>query len=879
MRVPIITQIVRAVLALVFWAPLPVMARFYSPQPDLTLEGSIAVLKADFNASHCYEETYNLGVTGLRGRIYIVLDNAGQQELVAAPSRQILVTVAEAPGNAVLEVDNLLLIAVVAKSGTMPTFANNYREAFGLAIDEAGKTGAGTFRVRRWRAGFVTDINILMAIMGDYTSKAAYNCSKFTLIFGNTRNKFASQLLAGPNFLTSSHGGAIKGLALLASVSLGDPNHAAVQNRLQTYACELTLANLILIGCDTLNWSYIGVFLCEYYLRAVADGVPDANVSSRINKHIVAQAREQVKYGTFSHGGAEQQADVSSHGSISWYSPPINAACVPANIAIVMGKKVLQSSGGKVDQGINPAIQRESKFFGYCVNKGQVPYGEHEQYAVAQASNSKNPMCAVLFGLQADRHDGTEYFARMSVGGCTGREYGHTGQGFSYLWGGIGANMGGQMAIARYMASFRWYTDLARRTGGSFTYEGQEQCSGGATIDNTYLEVIGYDDVSPTASTSSPTRSLSSAFASPASMINRDFINPHKYTITAAALSTQVFAANANYAGVDSIAFKANDGAMDSAVSTMNLIVTPLSFTWGMTTAGNWSDNTKWMSVMTPASSGLGGTAKLNLNFSGISQTTSLSIGGVSQAIGTYGSTSSLVVNKNDAWFSGTGMVAVGFASITNVTNSLNPAPFGTTMTLNSNVTGNVSFYAGITLLGLNALNGPFKASSTVNKLPVGNSTITVAYTGNTNTPANSFPAMNQGITGMPLGNWASDSAQGLTLGVNSSAMDDPSKDGVSNVIESVLETALMTASQALFPVITKFAGQLIFEYYLSSAAQSSISQKVEYGNNLTGGIALNLPVLSEAIVKIISGNPSDRARVAIPSQISQTFFRFKVTK
>ena len=471
----------------------------YSPQPDLTLAGAIAALKADPNASRPYTETYNLGATGLRGWIYIDSNNAGQQGLITAPSRQILVTVASPPGSAVLAVDDLILGAMAANSGTVPAFTSDCRKAFGVAIGEAEKTGAGTLRVRRWRAGITTDVNIPMTIMGNYTATAPYSCPKSALILANARTKFVSQLLADPNFLTNSYGGAIKGLALLASVAPGDANYAAVQTRLQTYAHALAPANLTLTGCDTWHWGYINIFLSEYYLRSVADGVPDASVLSGINKYTVALAKGQSKYGTFGHGGAEQHADGSLHGSISWYGP-VNAAGIPANIAIVMGKKVLLATGGAVDPEIDPAIERASNFFAYYVNKGPIPYGEHEPFADAHASNGKDPMAAVLFGLQASRPVETEYFARMSVAGCTGREYGHTGQGFSYLWGAIGANMGGPTATAKYMENFRWHTDLVRRTDGSFTYEGQEQYGGGATSDGNYLGATGYNDVSPTAS-------------------------------------------------------------------------------------------------------------------------------------------------------------------------------------------------------------------------------------------------------------------------------------------------------------------------------------------------------------------------------------------
>jgi regulation of enolase protein 1 (concanavalin A-like superfamily) len=50
----------------------------------------------------------------------------------------------------------------------------------------------------------------------------------------------------------------------------------------------------------------------------------------------------------------------------------------------------------------------------------------------------------------------------------------------------------------------------------------------------------------------------------------------------------------------------------------------------------------------------------LNLGFTGTRQVSTLTLGGISQPIGTYGSTASLATYKNDTYFSGTGVLNVG---------------------------------------------------------------------------------------------------------------------------------------------------------------------------------------------------------------------------
>ena len=476
-----------AALSLSMFLALPSRLQAYSPNPDLTGSGAITTLKTDANASPVYGESYNLGPTGLRGWIYIDRNNMGNDGLQTAQSRQILVSMvgASTPADGVLAVDDVILGAK-GGTGTVTAFTSDCRKAFGWAIGDAETAAnAGVLSLLRWRGGATSTVTITLPVMGSYTTTAPYGCPKSSLILANARNYMVNQLLAGQLTLSNNLGGAVTGLALLGGVAPGDPNYAAVQTRLQTFAHGL-VPQSALSGCATWDWGYIDTFLSEYYLRSVADGAPDASVLPGINAYTVGLARMQSMYGTFGHGGAEQHADGSLHGSISWYGP-VNSAGLGANIGIVIGKKALQTGGQTIDPEIDPAITRAANFFGWYVNKGSIPYGEHEPYSNGHASNGKDAMCAVLFGLQDNRPTETEFFTRITTAGCTGREYGHTGQGFSYLWGAMGSNMGGQAAVAAYLNNVRWHLDLERRSDGSFVYDGGEQYGAGTTADGTYL--------------------------------------------------------------------------------------------------------------------------------------------------------------------------------------------------------------------------------------------------------------------------------------------------------------------------------------------------------------------------------------------------------
>ena len=457
--------------------------------PDLTAAGVIATIDRT--------STYNLGPTGLRGWIYVGGGN-GPDGTMTTESRQILVTVASTPGSGVLAVDDVILGAMAASGGTVPLFSSDSRKAFGTAIGDAESTGAGTLRVKRWRAGTTTDVNLPMAIMGNYADTAPYLCPKSALVLANARNQFVGQLSANPNFLSSDWAGGINGLALLASVVPGyvSPNgitYNDVQTRLQTFAHALVSAGPPQDSLKIWDWGYLGLFLAEYYLST-----GDASVLPGISQYGMALAQSQSMYGTFGHNPAQPRPDGTGRLSVIGYGP-VNQAGLPANLAMVMGKKALLAGGLPINPRIDSAIQHGSDFFAWYVNKGSIPYGEHIPGAQNHSSNGKDALCAVFFGVQANRLTETEYFTRMTTAGFTGREYGHTGQGFSYLWGALGANMGGSLAVAEYLKKVRWHLDLERRTDGSFVYDGQEQYGAGTTADGTYLGTSSYQGMNSTA--------------------------------------------------------------------------------------------------------------------------------------------------------------------------------------------------------------------------------------------------------------------------------------------------------------------------------------------------------------------------------------------
>jgi hypothetical protein len=421
--------------------------------------------------------TYNLGATGLRGWIYTKPANffESQQGRTTTASRQILVTHvgAQSPADGVMKVDDVILGA----AGQL--FTDDARKSLAVAIQEAEKAvNGGILKLTRWRAGKTEEAQLKLRVMGTYSDTAPCNCPKSKLIFDDACKVLEKEPLKEDLW------GAVNGLALMAT---GNPDHLPRVREFARKMAPTTLKLELKDGMVAWDWGYRNLFLCEYYLLT-----GDKEVLHAIHEYTVSLAKGQSMYGTFGHGIAPPTPDGKLHGSIPPYGP-VNAAGLVANLAIVMGKKC-----GVKDPEIDPAIGRASRFFGYFVDKGAIPYGEHLPWP-NHDNNGKNAMAAVMFAVQGNRIRETQYFAKMVTASYQNREYGHTGQGFSYLWGALGANTGGPAAAAAFIKGASWHLDLVRRCDGSFTYDGGEQYGPGKTEDNTYYGKSGYYGLSPTA--------------------------------------------------------------------------------------------------------------------------------------------------------------------------------------------------------------------------------------------------------------------------------------------------------------------------------------------------------------------------------------------
>ncbi len=448
-------------------------------QPVMAAEGPPDLTKGETTGVD-RKGTYNLGSTGMRGWIYLkpATHFDGLQGRTTAPSRQILVTHvgAKSPADGVMQVNDVIL----GVGGKL--FTGDARRSIAAAIQEAEKeSNNGILKLSVWRAGKTLDVQLKLNVMGTYSATAPFNCPKSRKVF----EQACKMLDKEP--LPEDWSGAITGLALLAT---GNPEYLP---KVKAFAHKMGPPTMKLEsklesgGLGAWESGYRNLFLGEYYLRT-----GDKDVLHAIREITLSTARGQGMYGTFGHGFADLTPDGKLHGSIPPYGP-VNQAGLAANMAIVMGKKC-----GVTDPEIDQAIERASRFFAYFVDKGTIPYGEHEPYAFHD-NNGKSAMSAVFYAMQGNRSKEARFFANMSIAGFKNRECGHTGQGFSYLWGALGANVGGPAAAAAFFKQASTHLDLVRRCDGSFTYDGGEQYGPGSTDDDTYYGNSSYSGLSPTA--------------------------------------------------------------------------------------------------------------------------------------------------------------------------------------------------------------------------------------------------------------------------------------------------------------------------------------------------------------------------------------------
>jgi HEAT repeat protein len=435
--------------------------------PDLTTRPEIDTKK-----------TYNLGATGMRGWIFTKppthMDSyQGRTTMLA---RQILVTHvgSKSPADGKIKVGDVIL-GIDSKP-----FEDDARKVLAAAIQRAeAPSGKGDLNLLVWRDGTTKDVHLTLRVLGAYDPENPLESAKAKIIFDEACQALAKEKLA------DDWAGPVSAIAMLASGK--EEFLPVVREFAHKIAAKTTSQDPAKPDRSTWHLSYRAIFLCEYFLLT-----RDETVLPAIEQLSIAMARGQGMFGTFGHNLLPPGPNGELHRPIPSYGP-VNQTGLATNVAIAFG-----AACGVNDPEVLDAIDRGSKFFATFVGRGSIPYGEHEPY-ITHDNNGKCAMSAVFFSLQKDRVAAARFFAKMTVASFKNREYGHTGQGQSYLWTALGANGAGPAAIAAYFNEASWHYDLVRRCDGSFTYDGGEQYGAGTTDDNTYYGNSSYFGLSPNA--------------------------------------------------------------------------------------------------------------------------------------------------------------------------------------------------------------------------------------------------------------------------------------------------------------------------------------------------------------------------------------------
>lgn len=387
------------------------------------------------NAKH----DWNLGPTGLRGWMYC-------DKLVTKDARQIRVTsVAEGSPAAGTIVVGDVILGVAGQA-----FSYDPRTELGRAITTAEtEAGGGKLRLTRWRSGVTDEVEIVLPVLGSFSTTAPYQCTKSQRILERGLNSLVNRM-SDPDYEQSEDAipRSLNALALLAS---GDPDYAALVEREAAWASKFSTRDF-----RTWYYGYVMIFLAEY---VTVTG--DESVLPGLRRLALEAASGQSAVGSWGHTFALPDGRLKGYGMMN--SP---------GLVLTIGM-VLARDAGVNDAEVSHAIELSARLLRFYAGKGAVPYGDHPAWIETHEDNGKCGMAAILFTLLGESAN-AEYFTRMAIASHGGeRDCGHTGNYFNMLWSMPAIALGGSNATGAWTDEFgAWYHDLARSWEGSFTHQG-----------------------------------------------------------------------------------------------------------------------------------------------------------------------------------------------------------------------------------------------------------------------------------------------------------------------------------------------------------------------------------------------------------------------
>ncbi len=391
------------------------------------------------------EHRWTLGATGARGWVWSRNIGGGIQ---SDDARQILITdVAKgSPADGVLKKGDV----VTGVSGQ--AFGGDARRLFAEAVTEAEKeAGGGVLKLIRWRAGKKENVQLKLQVLGTYAPTAPYGCAKSKRIFEQGCAAIAKRGFKDQDGnVRISIENDMNALALLALVASGPEEYRPL---VAEYAQKVAECKPQLDGLPTWEYAYNTLFLAEYALAT-----KDATVLAGLRRLSLDIARGMSGVGTWGHKFVQPSGNLGGYGCM-------NQPGITLTLAMVLAREA-----GVREPDLNRGIAKASGFLRQWVNRGAIPYGDHEPWPWHD-DNGKCSGAAVLFDLLGDR-EAAAFYSRMGAAAYAERESGHTGNFFNILWALPGVSRCGPAATSAYFKETSWYYDLARGWDGRLEFVG-----------------------------------------------------------------------------------------------------------------------------------------------------------------------------------------------------------------------------------------------------------------------------------------------------------------------------------------------------------------------------------------------------------------------
>ena len=395
------------------------------PVPDLTRGGKKS-------GAH----DWTLGPTGARGWIW---GWKGQ----TTDARQILITevAPQSPAEGRLLPDDV----VVGIDGR--PFKSDARVALAEAI-AAAETEArgGRLKLLVARKAETQAVEVALPGLGAYAPTAPYDCPKSRLILERGAAAIAARGFNDKRGRVDvSIENDMNALALLAA---GIEAHRPL---VDAYAKAVAAHQPG--GHISWGYAYQTLFLAEYALA-----VKNPAVMPGLRRLALDIARGQSVVGTWGHAFARPgDAILEGYGAMN-----------QPGIVLLIALAIAREAGVR-DPVVDRALAKGSAFLRWYVDKGAVPYGDHDPWPWHD-DNGKCSSAAVLFDLLGDQ-EATAFFAKMATAAHAERESGHTGNFFNVLWAMPGVARAGPNAVAAYWREQSWYYDLARGSDFRLRYQ------------------------------------------------------------------------------------------------------------------------------------------------------------------------------------------------------------------------------------------------------------------------------------------------------------------------------------------------------------------------------------------------------------------------